>query len=63
MNASFMGMYLMVKDINDTISKKNIQTVEVEKEFFQDLEKVLNKGIREIPRITALFEEITSDNG
>ena len=63
MNVSFMGMYLMVKDINDTISKKNIQIVEVEKEFFQDLEKVLKKGIREIPRLTALFEDITKENG
>lgn len=63
MNVSFMGMYLMVSDINDTISKKNIQTVEVDSKFFQDLEKVLKKGIREIPGITSLLEGITNDNG
>ena len=63
MNCSFMGMYLIVSDINDTISKKNIQTVEVKSKFFQDLEKVLKKGIREIPSITSLLEDITNDNG
>lgn len=63
MNVSFMGMYLIVSDINDTISKKNIQTVEVDSKFFQDLEKVLKKGIREIPRLTALFDDITKDDG
>ena len=63
MNVSFMGMYLMVSDINDTISKKNIQTVEVDSKFFQDLEKVLKKGIREIPGIASLLEDITNDNG
>lgn len=62
MNVSFMGMYLIVDYINDTISKKNNQTVEVDSKFFQDLEKVLRKGIREIPRITALFEDVTNDN-
>ena len=63
MHVSFMGMYLMVSDINDTISKKNVQTVEVDSKFFQDLEKVLKKGIREIPGITSLLEDITNDNG
>lgn len=46
MNVSFMGMYLIVNDINDTISKKNVQTVEVDSKFFQDLEKVLKKNRR-----------------
>ena len=56
-------MYLTVHHLNETISERNIQIVEVEKEFFQDLEKVLKKGIREIPRLTALFEDITKENG
>ena len=62
MNVSFMGMYLTVHHVNETISERNIQIVEVEKKFFQDLEKVLRKGIREIPRLTALFDDITKDN-
>ena len=60
---NYYSMYLMIQHLNETISEKNIQTVEVEKEFLQDLEKVLKKGIREIPRITTLFEDITNDNG
>ena len=55
-------MYLTVHHVNETISERNIQIVEVEKKFFQDLEKVLRKGIREIPRLTALFDDITNDD-
>ena len=60
---NYYRMYLTVHHVNETISERNIQIVEVEKEFFQDLEKVLKKGIREIPRLTALFEDITKENG
>ena len=60
---NYYRMYLTVHHLNETISEKNIQIVEVEKEFFQVLEKVLKKGIREIPRLTALFDDITKDNG
>ena len=59
---NYYRMYLMVHHLNETVSEKNIQIVEVEKEFFQDLEKVLKKGIREIPRLTALFDNITKEN-
>ena len=59
---NYYRMYLMVHHLNETVSEKNIQIVEVEKEFFQDLEKVLKKGIREIPRLTALFDDITKEN-
>lgn len=60
---NYYRMYLTVHHVNETISERNIQIVEVEKKFFQDLEKVLRKGIREIPRLTALFEDITKENG
>ena len=60
---NYYRMYLTVHHLNETISERNIQIVQVEKEFFQDLEKVLKKGIREIPRLTALFEDITKENG
>ena len=59
---NYYRMYLTVHHVNETISERNIQIVEVEKKFFQDLEKVLRKGIREIPRLTALFDDITKDN-
>ena len=59
---NYYRMYLTVHHLNETISERNVQIVEVEKEFFKDLEKVLRKGIREIPRLTALFDDITNDN-
>ena len=59
---NYYSMYLMVQHLNETVSEKNIQIVEVEKEFLQDLEKVLKKGIREIPRLTTLFDDITKDD-
>ena len=59
---NYYRMYLTVHHVNETISERNIQIVEVEKKFFQDLEKVLRKGIREIPRLTALFDDITNDD-
>ena len=59
---NYYRMYLTVHHVNETISERNIQIVEVEKKFFQDLEKVLRKGIREIPRLTALFDDITKDD-
>ena len=45
MNCSFMGMYLMVNDINDTISKKIFRQLKLIVNFFKIWKKYLKREL------------------
>ena len=76
MNVSFMGMYRLVRDINNKlsatnfklsvanskISVSNFKRVEVSEEFFRDLEKVFDE-IADVISCCPLFDSTKKDNG
>lgn len=59
---NFMNMYKFVRNINKQIKESTFPTVQLDKEFFQDLEKVLRQGVLEMPT-QSLFIDVTKDDG
>ena len=62
MNVSFMGMYRLIRDINDRLSSTNFKRVEVSKEFFKDLEKVFEETV-DVISYCPLFDPTKKENG
>lgn len=59
---TYMNMYKFVRNINKQIKESAFPKVQLDKEFFQVLEKVLRQGVLEMP-IPSLFIDVTKDNG
>ena len=57
-----MGMYRLIKDINDRLSVTNFKRVDVNTEFFKDLEKVFD-DIADVISYCPLFNSTKKDNG
>lgn len=62
MNCSFIGMYRLIHDINNSLSVTNFRKVEVNKEFFKDLEKVFEE-VADVVSFCPLFESTKKDDG
>lgn len=62
MNVSFMGMYRLIRDINNKLSVTDCNRVTVNKGFFKDLEKVFEE-IADIVSYCPLFDSTKNDNG
>lgn len=62
MNVSFMGMRRLIRDINNKLSVTDCNLVTVNKEFFRDLEKVLEE-IADVVSYCPLFDSTKKDNG
>ena len=62
MNVSFMGMYRLIRDINDRLSVTNFKRVDINTEFFKDLEKVFD-DIADVISYCPLFGSTKKDNG
>ena len=43
MNVSFMKMYRLIRNINNNLPVTDFERVLIEKEFFEDLEKVFDE--------------------
>ena len=56
---TFSEMYTQIHDINKTLKGSNFQRVEVEKEFFKDLEKVFD----EVAEDVSWFHIMDEDDG
>ena len=61
MNVSFMGMYRLVRDINNRLSVTNFKRVDVNTEFFKDLEKVFD-DIADVISYCPMFESNKNDD-
>ena len=61
MNCSFIGMYRLVRDINNRLSVTNFKRVDVNTEFFKDLEKVFEE-IADVISYCPLFESTKKEN-
>ena len=59
---SFMRMYGFIRDINNKLDETNIKSVEVNTEFFKDLEKVFDE-IADVVLHCPLFNSTKKDNG
>lgn len=59
---NFIEMYRLVRDINDRLSVSNFKTVDVNTEFFKDLEKVFD-NIADVLSYLPMFGEAKKDNG
>ena len=57
-----MGMYRLIKGINDRLSVTNFKRVDVNTEFFKDLEKVFD-DIADVISYCPLFNSTKKDNG
>lgn len=63
MNVSFMGMYRLIRDINNKLSVTDCNRLAVNKGFFKDLEKVFEE-IADIVSYCPLFDSTNkNDNG
>ena len=62
MNVSFIEMYRLIKGINDRLSVTNFKRVDVNTEFFKDLEKVFD-DIADVISYCPLFNSTKKDNG
>lgn len=62
MNCSFIGMYKLIHDINNRLSVTNFRKVEVNKEFFKDLEKVFEE-VADVISFCPLFESTKKNDG
>ena len=58
---SFIGMYKLVRDINDRLSVSNFKSVDVNTEFFKDLEKVFD-DIADVLSYPPLRESTKKEN-
>ena len=59
---SFIGMFRLVRDINDRLSVSNFKSVDVNTEFFKDLEKVFD-DIADVLSYLPMFGTTKKDNG
>ena len=59
---NFIEMYRLVRDINDRLSVSNFKTVDVNTEFFKDLEKVFD-NIADVLSYHPMFGADKKDNG
>lgn len=62
MNCSFIGMYRLIHDINNRLVVTNYKSVEVNKEFFKDLENVFDE-VADVISFCPLFESTKKDDG
>lgn len=54
---TFSEMYTQIHDINKTLKGSNFQRVEVEKEFFKDLEKVFDEVAEDVSWFLIMDED------
>ena len=62
MNVSFIGMYRLIRDINNRLSVTDLNRVSVNKEFFKNLETVFEE-IADVISYCPLFESTKKYNG
>ena len=61
MNVSFMKMYRLIRPINNNLPVTDFERVLIEKEFFEDLEKVFDE-IADVVLHCPLFNSTKKDN-